>query len=126
MLAKLQPSDGWVERKYGFKSRPGLLLAINEASKSSRLQPERERLGGSKKKIYIALNSCYNGTTIKQETMDENKKELHEVMLDIKPSKVETPVLLGELDIVMNVVKRQKKQDIEVFNNLMKLIDEIK
>tara|TARA_R100000231_G_scaffold104562_1_gene77523 strand:- start:260 stop:436 length:177 start_codon:yes stop_codon:yes gene_type:complete len=58
--------------------------------------------------------------------MDENKKELHEVMLDIKPSKVETPVLLGELDIVMNVVKRQKKQDIEVFNNLMKLINEIK
>ena len=58
--------------------------------------------------------------------MDENKKELHEVMLYIKPSKVETPVLLGELDIVMNVVKRQKKQDIEVFNNLMKLIDEIK
>ena len=43
--------------------------------------------------------------------MDENKKELQEVMLDIKPSKVETPVLLGELDIVMNVVKRQKKQD---------------
>ena len=74
----------------------------------------------------MALNSCYNRTTIKQETMDENKKELHEVMLDIKPSKVETPVLLGELDIVMNVVKRQKKQDIEVFNNLMKLINEIK
>tara|TARA_Y100001972_G_scaffold63578_1_gene77683 strand:+ start:13486 stop:13662 length:177 start_codon:yes stop_codon:yes gene_type:complete len=58
--------------------------------------------------------------------MDENKKELHEVMLDIKPSGDETEVLLGELDIVMNVVKRQKKQDIEVFNNLMKMIDEIK
>jgi len=57
--------------------------------------------------------------------MDENKKELHEVMLDIKPSKIETPVLLGELDIVMNVVKRQKKQDKMVFDNLMKLIGEI-
>ena len=77
------------------------------------------------KKIYIAQKTCYNGTTIKQDIMNENKKELHEVMLDIKPSTAETPVLLGELDIVMNVVKRQKKQDKIVFDNLMKLIDEI-
>ena len=53
MLAKLQPSDGWVERDCRFKSCPGLLLANNEASKSSRLQPERERLGGSKAKQLI-------------------------------------------------------------------------
>jgi hypothetical protein len=36
-----------------FKACLGLLLAINEASKTSRLQPERERLGGSKRNYDI-------------------------------------------------------------------------
>lgn len=54
------------------------------------------------------------------------KKELHELMHDIKPSSNETTVKLGEITIVMNVVERLKSQDATVFKNLMNMIEDIK